>query len=111
MTRLTGLSLYSPQIKAKGKTCPLVPLPAAAECAVRPPVVWRQRQLVAQALPLPGAKATWVIQISRPYLSVADSRMCITLSQTVKVGSTLYVFCCDLDWRGEGSGPTTGQAC
>jgi hypothetical protein len=47
-----------------------------------------------RALKQPG-----FIQISRPYLSVADSRMCITLSQTVRVGGTLYVFCCDMDWQ------------
>ncbi|MFC6672855.1 EAL domain-containing protein [Marinobacterium aestuariivivens] len=38
-------------------------------------------------------------QISQPYLSVADSRMCITLSQTVNTGDRLQVFCCDLDWQ------------
>jgi hypothetical protein len=47
-----------------------------------------------RALKQPG-----VIQVSRPYLSIADSRMCITLSQTVHVGGMLRVFCCDLDWQ------------
>lgn len=55
---------------------------------------WSHRHYHYRALKQPG-----VIQISRPYLSVADSRMCITVSQTVKVGGTLYVFCCDLDWQ------------
>jgi EAL domain-containing protein (putative c-di-GMP-specific phosphodiesterase class I) len=73
-----------------------------------------QQQMSARFAPLLcGDNANWshkhyhyralkqqgVIQISRPYLSIADSRMCITLSQTVKIGGTLYVFCCDLDWR------------
>lgn len=39
------------------------------------------------------------MQVSRPYLSVADSRMCITLSQTVVVDNRLFIFCCDLDWQ------------
>lgn len=39
------------------------------------------------------------MQISRPYLSVADSRMCITVSQTVVMDDRLFVFCCDLDWQ------------
>jgi EAL domain-containing protein (putative c-di-GMP-specific phosphodiesterase class I) len=55
---------------------------------------WSHKHYHYRALKQPG-----VIQISRPYLSVADSRMCITVSQTVKVGGTLYVFCCDLDWQ------------
>lgn len=55
---------------------------------------WSHKHYHYRALKQPG-----VIQISRPYLSVADSRMCITLSQTVKVGGTRYVFCCDLDWQ------------
>ena len=73
-----------------------------------------QQQMNARFAPLlNGDNASWshkhyhyralkqqgVIQISRPYLSIADSRMCITLSQTVKIGGTLYVFCCDLDWQ------------
>ncbi|MNL64304.1 hypothetical protein D3C87_1885050 [compost metagenome] len=55
---------------------------------------WSHKHYHYRALRQPGC-----IQISRPYLSVADSRMCITLSQTVKVSGTLYVFCCDLDWQ------------
>lgn len=57
---------------------------------------WSHKHYHYRALKQPG-----VIQISRPYLSVADSRMCITLSQTVRLGGTLYVFCCDLDWQEE----------
>jgi len=55
---------------------------------------WSHKHYHYRALKQPG-----VIQISRPYLSIADSRMCITVSQTIKVGGTLYVFCCDLDWQ------------
>ncbi|MBC9250945.1 diguanylate phosphodiesterase [Pseudomonas alcaligenes] len=57
---------------------------------------WSHKHYHYRALKQPG-----VIQISRPYLSVTDACMCITLSQTVKVGGTLYVFCCDLDWQEE----------
>jgi EAL domain-containing protein (putative c-di-GMP-specific phosphodiesterase class I) len=55
---------------------------------------WSHKHYHYRALKQPGA-----IQISRPYLSVADSRMCITVSQTVKVLGRLHVFCCDLDWQ------------
>lgn len=57
---------------------------------------WSHKHYHYRALKQPG-----VLQISRPYLSVADSRMCITLSQTVTVLGRLHVFCCDLDWREE----------
>lgn len=40
-------------------------------------------------------------QISRPYLSVAGSHMCITVSQAVEVNGKMFVFCCDLDWPDE----------
>ncbi|WP_439859305.1 EAL domain-containing protein [Pseudomonas sp. MBLB4136] len=55
---------------------------------------WSHKHYHYRALKQPG-----VIQVSRPYLSIADSRMCITLSQTVHVGGLLRVFCCDLDWQ------------
>jgi EAL domain-containing protein (putative c-di-GMP-specific phosphodiesterase class I) len=55
---------------------------------------WSHKHYHYRALKQPG-----VIQVSRPYLSIADSRMCITLSQTVHVGGMLRVFCCDLDWQ------------
>lgn len=41
------------------------------------------------------------VQVSRPYLSVADSRLCRTLSQAVRLKGHLYVLCCDLDWHDE----------
>ena len=36
------------------------------------------------------------IQVSRPYLSVSDARMCITLSVTVERDGAVHVFCADL---------------
>ena len=55
---------------------------------------WSHKHYHFRAIEHPGE-----MQISRPYLSVADSRMCITVSQTVVVHNKLYVFCCDLDWQ------------
>ena len=72
-----------------------------------------QHQLNARFAPLlNGENANWshkhyhyraiqrqgTVQLSKPYLSVADSRMCVTLSQTVSINNKLQVFCCDLDW-------------
>ncbi|AFJ02217.1 hypothetical protein Q7C_1060 [Methylophaga frappieri] len=55
---------------------------------------WSHKHYHFRAIENPGQ-----IQVSRPYLSVADSRMCITVSQTVVVDDRLFVFCCDLDWQ------------
>lgn len=55
---------------------------------------WSQKHYHYRAMKQPG-----VIQFSRPYRSVADLNMCITLSQTVVAGGARYVFCCDLDWQ------------
>ncbi|MCX4188877.1 EAL domain-containing protein [Methylophaga sp. OBS3] len=55
---------------------------------------WSHKHYHFRAIEHPGQ-----MQFSRPYLSVADSRMCITVSQTVVVDDKLYVFCCDLDWQ------------
>lgn len=55
---------------------------------------WSHKHYLFRALDNPGE-----MQVSRPYLSVADSRMCTTISQTVVVNDQLFVFCCDLDWQ------------
>ncbi|MDX1572391.1 MAG: EAL domain-containing protein [Methylophaga sp.] len=55
---------------------------------------WSHKHYHFRAVEHPGQ-----MQISRPYLSVADSRMCITVSQTVVMDDKLFVFCCDLDWQ------------
>lgn len=55
---------------------------------------WSHKHYHFRALDNPGQ-----MQVSRPYLSVADSRMCTTISQTVVVDDQLFVFCCDLDWQ------------
>ena len=55
---------------------------------------WSHRPYHYLAIEQPG-----VTIVSEPYLSVAESRMCITLSQAIKVGSNVKVYCCDLDWQ------------
>jgi EAL domain-containing protein (putative c-di-GMP-specific phosphodiesterase class I) len=57
---------------------------------------WSHRHYHYRAIQNPG-----VMQISRPYLSVAGSHMCITVSQAVTVNGKTFVFCCDLDWADE----------
>jgi EAL domain-containing protein (putative c-di-GMP-specific phosphodiesterase class I) len=54
---------------------------------------WARRQYFRQAVNQPGR-----VQVSNPYLSIATSRMCVTLSVTVSAGNDLRVLCCDLDW-------------
>lgn len=52
---------------------------------------WSRRPYYQRALHDPGN-----IQISRPYLSVSDAHMCVTLSVTVERDGALHVFCGDL---------------
>ena len=52
---------------------------------------WSRRPYYRRALHDPGN-----VQVSRPYLSVSDARMCITLSVTVERDGALHVFCADL---------------
>ncbi|RTE64299.1 EAL domain-containing protein [Amphritea opalescens] len=58
---------------------------------------WSHRPYHHRALEQPGTTI-----VSDPYLSVADSQMCITLSQALKIDNQWQVFCCDLDWHDEG---------
>ncbi|KKM87965.1 hypothetical protein LCGC14_1263560 [marine sediment metagenome] len=57
---------------------------------------WSHRHYHLRAIQTPD-----VTQITRPYLSVTGSHMCVTLSQAVVIGDTTYVVCCDLDWLDE----------
>lgn len=54
---------------------------------------WSRQQYHYRALFQPGE-----IQISRPYLSLASSRLCVTLSAAFQVGGLLNVLCCDVEW-------------
>lgn len=56
---------------------------------------WSRKPYHYRALFQPGE-----LQISRPYLSVVSSRLCVTLSATFQVGGQLRVLCCDVEWRG-----------
>tara|TARA_R110002049_G_scaffold30385_2_gene104205 strand:+ start:2577 stop:3821 length:1245 start_codon:yes stop_codon:yes gene_type:complete len=41
----------------------------------------------------------YVIQVSRPYLSIAGANLCITVSLAIEIDREIYVICCDLDWQ------------
>ena len=60
-----------------------------------------------------GSGATWVrrpylkralnhpkeVQLTRPYLSIANGRLCVTISIAISVLNQIQVFCCDIDWN------------
>ena len=54
---------------------------------------WMHRHYFRRAISSPST-----IQISRPYLSLTDPRMCLTLSRSIRRGSDLVVLCCDLEY-------------
>ena len=56
--------------------------------------IWSRRPYFRRAISNPGE-----VQISRPYLSIADANMCVTLSVTINLGQNTQVLCCDLDWH------------
>ena len=54
---------------------------------------WARRPYFRRALDEPG-----VMQTTRPYLSLYEPRMCVTLSVAVPAGHRLQVLCVDIDW-------------
>jgi hypothetical protein len=54
---------------------------------------WMHRHYFRRAMSIPGRS-----QISRPYLSLTDPQMCITLSRAVPQGNETVVLCCDLEY-------------
>lgn len=52
---------------------------------------WSRRDYYRRAIEQPGKP-----QVSRPYLSLADAALCVTLSAAVEVEEQLVVLCCDL---------------
>jgi len=54
---------------------------------------WMHRHYFRRALSNPGT-----VQLSRPYLSLTDPRMCLTLSRAVRRGDAMVVLCCDLEY-------------
>ena len=80
-----------------GTLTPFLPLESASGAD------WSRKPYHYRAIFQPGE-----LQISRPYLSLASSRLCVTLSATYKVDGQLRVLCCDVEWRG-GSGREIGM--
>lgn len=54
---------------------------------------WFRRPYFRRALQNPGE-----LQITRPYLSIATGRLCVTLSQAMEVAGQVQVLCYDIDW-------------
>jgi EAL domain-containing protein (putative c-di-GMP-specific phosphodiesterase class I) len=54
---------------------------------------WMHRHYFRRAMSSPGRT-----QISRPYLSLTDPQMCITLSRSVGHGNDVVILCCDLEY-------------
>lgn len=56
---------------------------------------WAHRHYYRRAVAAPGE-----VQVSRPYLSISDGTLCITLSVAVYLEAKLYVLCGDIAWQG-----------
>lgn len=54
---------------------------------------WAHRPYFRRAMARPDE-----IQVTRPYLSLTDARMCVTLTRMVKLKREHAVLCCDLEW-------------
>lgn len=54
---------------------------------------WSQREHFIKAIHSPGEA-----QVTRPYLSVATGRVCVTVSICVMLGGSHVVLCGDIDW-------------
>ncbi len=55
---------------------------------------WKRREYYYNAVNNPG-----YIQSTKPYFSIADGILCITLSVQVKIKNTEYIVCCDVLWE------------
>lgn len=55
---------------------------------------WAHRPYFRRAMAHPDQ-----IQLTRPYLSLIDARMCLTLTRVVKLKRERAVLCCDLEWH------------
>lgn len=69
------------------KLTPFLPLESAAGAD------WSRKPYFYRAIFQPGE-----LQVSRPYLSLASSRLCVTLSSTYQVEGQTRVLCCDVEW-------------
>lgn len=55
---------------------------------------WVRRPYLRSALQRPDE-----MQLTSPYLSIANSTLCVTMSIAITVSDQLQVFCCDVDWE------------
>jgi len=54
---------------------------------------WKRREYYYNAINNPG-----YVQSTKPYFSIADGILCITLSVQVQIDNTSYIVCCDVFW-------------
>ena len=54
---------------------------------------WAHRPYFRRARTDPGH-----LQVTRPYLSLTGSYMCVTLSQVTRIGRSDSILCCDLEY-------------
>ncbi|MCL4315592.1 MAG: EAL domain-containing protein [Gammaproteobacteria bacterium] len=57
---------------------------------------WSRRPYFRRAIEQPNQ-----VQLTRPYLSITDARMCVTLSIAVQIDKSTQILCCDLDRGGD----------
>jgi len=55
---------------------------------------WKRRDYFFSASNNPG-----VVQITKPYFSISDGTLCITLSVQTKIGNEHFIVCCDVLWE------------
>lgn len=55
---------------------------------------WAHRPYFRRAMAYPDQ-----VQLTRPYLSLIDARMCLTLTRVVRLKREQAVLCCDLEWQ------------
>ncbi|MEO8901308.1 MAG: EAL domain-containing protein [Polyangiaceae bacterium] len=70
------------------------PDPRYLPCADAEGANWFRRPYFRRAITQPLA-----VQISRPYLSIADARACVTFSIAIPETDGVRVLCADLDWE------------
>jgi EAL domain-containing protein (putative c-di-GMP-specific phosphodiesterase class I) len=68
--------------------------PRYLPCADAEGANWFRRPYFRRAIAQP-----MVVQISRPYLSIADARACVTFSIAIAETDGVRVLCADLDWE------------
>ncbi|GAB7564687.1 EAL domain-containing protein [Methylobacillus methanolivorans] len=61
--------------------------------------VWLRRPYLRRALQNPGS-----LQMTRPYLSIATGKLCVTLSMAVVLHGEISVLCFDFNWSDEVGG-------